>query len=76
MQDSLDQSQLAALCAVQNLNRPIVAVHGPPGTGKTMLLVRHLQQLKKQVFSEYIYIIYFREKAHLYCQRLQLHYTT
>ena len=47
--DSLDTLQFNALCAAMNLNRRIVAVHGPPGTGKTHLLIHYLEQLRKQV---------------------------
>jgi Ni2+-binding GTPase involved in maturation of urease and hydrogenase len=38
-----------ALGAALNLKRPILAVHGPPGTGKTRLLTEYLNLLRKQV---------------------------
>lgn len=40
-----DKSQYAALAAALNPTRPIVAVHGGPGTGKTMLANEYIQLL-------------------------------
>uniref|UniRef100_A0A915NKI6 Uncharacterized protein n=1 Tax=Meloidogyne floridensis TaxID=298350 RepID=A0A915NKI6_9BILA len=42
-----DSSQLTALSALLNKNRPIVAVHGAAGTGKTLLLAQYLDILSK-----------------------------
>uniref|UniRef100_A0A1I8BN07 AAA domain-containing protein n=1 Tax=Meloidogyne hapla TaxID=6305 RepID=A0A1I8BN07_MELHA len=42
-----DQSQLAALSALLNTKRPIVAIHGASGTGKTLLLAEYLNILMK-----------------------------
>nr|CAD2174269.1 unnamed protein product [Meloidogyne enterolobii] len=42
-----DSSQLTALSALLNKNRPIVAVHGAAGTGKTLLMAQYLDILSK-----------------------------
>nr|CAD2172413.1 unnamed protein product [Meloidogyne enterolobii] len=42
-----DSSQLTALSALLNKKRPIVAVHGAAGTGKTLLLAQYLDILSK-----------------------------
>uniref|UniRef100_A0A1I8BPW4 AAA_11 domain-containing protein n=1 Tax=Meloidogyne hapla TaxID=6305 RepID=A0A1I8BPW4_MELHA len=42
-----DSSQLTALSALLNKNRPIVAVHGAAGTGKTLLLAQYLDIILK-----------------------------
>uniref|UniRef100_A0A915P5N4 Uncharacterized protein n=1 Tax=Meloidogyne floridensis TaxID=298350 RepID=A0A915P5N4_9BILA len=45
--NNYDSSQLTALSALLNKNRPIVAVHGAAGTGKTLLLAQYLDILSK-----------------------------
>ncbi|KAL7070617.1 hypothetical protein ACQ4LE_010631 [Meloidogyne hapla] len=42
-----DSSQLTALSALLNKNRPIVAIHGAAGTGKTLLLAQYLDIILK-----------------------------
>lgn len=43
----LDESQLRALNAVVDFQEPIVAIHGPSGSGKSRLLVQYLHMLYK-----------------------------
>ena len=45
----LDESQKAAISSCLDMDLPIVAVPGPPGSGKTTTLVKFLELLAKQV---------------------------
>ena len=45
----LDKSQKAAIRSSLNMALPVVAVPGPPGSGKTTTLVKFLQLLAFQV---------------------------
>jgi hypothetical protein len=46
---AFDHSQQKALAAALNLERRIVAVHGPPGTGKSRLLLECMRVFAQQV---------------------------
>ena len=46
----LDKCQKAAISSCLDMDLPIVAVPGPPGSGKTTALIKSLELLAHQVF--------------------------